>query len=248
MSAEKPTESLGIEAVARFLLNEKLFLTALELYSESFHKGNEVPLLRSFFNNPGNFEQLQVSEPFTPLPRTSSVQTLESLDLTRFSEDGEGLLSEKVAVLEFELRKARDAIRSLRNNLTVVTESTPDAVVPNALKICDGQDRVINESPLLPHEQRALNYLVNEYLLQHNYKLTAITFAEEDDNQDQDFDDWDEVGLNISKPPNLGHLYRNYCRWNSSSRKTSVSGTSTNEELRAETILADLPDIVGHVS
>lgn len=37
----------------------------------------------------------------------------------------------KVAVLEFELRKAKDAIRSLRNNLTVVTESTPDAVVPN---------------------------------------------------------------------------------------------------------------------
>lgn len=57
----------------------------------------------------------------------------------------------------------------------------------------EGQDRLLNESPLLPHEQRALNFLVNEYLLQHNYKLTAITFAEEDDNQDQDFDDWDEV-------------------------------------------------------
>ena len=26
------------------------------------------------------------------------------------------------------------------------------------------------------HEQRTINYLVNEYLLQHNYKLTSITF------------------------------------------------------------------------
>jgi len=26
------------------------------------------------------------------------------------------------------------------------------------------------------HEQRTLNYLVNEYLLQRNYKLTSITF------------------------------------------------------------------------
>lgn len=135
MSGEKQTEPLKIESVARFLLSEKLLLTALELYSESLHKGNELPVLRNFFNNPGkdsrsqtavqarvprascrnanaphstmsglnsqrfisgNFEQLQVSEPLTPLPRTSSVQTLESLDLTRYSEDGEGLLSEKV--------------------------------------------------------------------------------------------------------------------------------------------------------
>lgn len=53
----------------------------------------------------------------------------------------------------------------------------------------------IAATPLLPHERRAINFLVNEYLLEHNYKLTAITFAEEDDNQDKDFDDWDEVSF-----------------------------------------------------
>ena len=26
----------------------------------------------------------------------------------------------------------------------------------------------------------------------------------------QDFDDWDDVGLNTSKPPDLLHLYRDY--------------------------------------
>lgn len=51
--------------------------------------------------------------------RSDSQATLDSLDLTRFSEDGERSNEERVAVLEFELRKARETISALRNNLTV---------------------------------------------------------------------------------------------------------------------------------
>lgn len=51
--------------------------------------------------------------------RSSSQVTLDSLDLTRFSEDGEKSNDDKVAVLEFELRKAKETITALRNNLTV---------------------------------------------------------------------------------------------------------------------------------
>lgn len=40
--------------------------------------------------------------------------------MTRYSEDGAGV-DEKVAILEFELRKARESISALRANLTVVT-------------------------------------------------------------------------------------------------------------------------------
>ena len=53
--------------------------------------------------------------------RSSSQVTLDSLDLTRFSEDGEKSNDDKVAVLEFELRKAKETITALRNNLTVAT-------------------------------------------------------------------------------------------------------------------------------
>ncbi|XP_050427813.1 RAB11-binding protein RELCH homolog isoform X2 [Adelges cooleyi] len=42
--------------------------------------------------------------------------------------------------------------------------------------------------------------------MQHNYKLTSITFA--DENENQDFEIWDDVGLNISRPPHLLSLYR----------------------------------------
>ncbi|CAG2064127.1 unnamed protein product [Timema podura] len=54
--------------------------------------------------------------------RSSSQATLDSLDLTRYSEDGERGVDERVAVLEFELRKAKETISALRANLTVATD------------------------------------------------------------------------------------------------------------------------------
>lgn len=49
---------------------------------------------------------------------------------------------------------------------------------------CTSPDlQVLSDDQIKPHEQRALNYLVNEYLLQNNYRLTSITFADENENQ-----------------------------------------------------------------
>ena len=39
--------------------------------------------------------------------------------MTRYSEDGYKTVNERVAILEFELRKAKDTINALRTNLTV---------------------------------------------------------------------------------------------------------------------------------
>lgn len=75
---------------------------------------------------------------------------------------------------------------------------------------------------------------MNEYLLKNEYKLSSITFSDENDDQvnlsldlwpftessfdpliyfyllfPQDFELWDDVGLNIPKPPDLLQLYRN---------------------------------------
>lgn len=126
--------------------------------------------------------------------RSGSQATLDSLDLARFSEDGERSSDERVAVLEFELRKAKETINALRNNLTVATgEFFQD------FKRCLSYTRYFSESEtstpvkkggglliknsIKPHEQRALNFLINEYLLLHGYKLTSITFADENENQ-----------------------------------------------------------------
>lgn len=60
---------------------------------------------------------------FSYAARSSSQATLDSLDLARYSEDGERGVDERVAVLEFELRKAKETISALRANLTVATGS-----------------------------------------------------------------------------------------------------------------------------
>lgn len=64
------------------------------------------------------------------------------------------------------------------------------------------------QEPIKPLEKKALNFLVNEYLLKNNNKLTSITFS--DENDEQDFELWDDVGLNTPKPPDLLQLYRNF--------------------------------------
>ncbi|XP_033223376.1 RAB11-binding protein RELCH homolog isoform X2 [Belonocnema kinseyi] len=205
---------ISYEEIAIKLINEKLLLTALELHAELCEANKELPILRDFFENPNNFTTQNIKpEPFQNLPRSASQATLDSLDMTRFSEDGGGV-DERVAVLEFELRKARENISSLRANLTVVTEcegTSPDK----------GSEKNVPKVPSIkPHEQRALNYLVNEYLLARSCKLTSITFS--DENDDQDFEDWQDVGLNIPKPPELLQIYREFMRASGRDKPPSV--------------------------
>ncbi|XP_076658534.1 RAB11-binding protein RELCH homolog [Halictus rubicundus] len=218
------------EEIATKLLNDKFLLTALELHVELREAGKELLVLQEFFSNPSNFEGQNIKpEPFPSMPRSSSQATLDSLDMTRYSEDGAGV-DEKVAILEFELRKARECISALRTNLTVVTESD----VPTPDKCSD--KHLANEPPIKPHEQRALNFLVNEYLLARSYKLTSITFS--DENENQDFEDWQDVGLNIPKPAELLQIYREYMRANGYEKAPSaIIGVQTDfndVELEAE--------------
>ncbi|XP_071559704.1 RAB11-binding protein RELCH homolog [Temnothorax nylanderi] len=209
--------SISYEEMATKLLNEKLLLTALELHAELCEAGKELPVLREFFSNPNNFENSNIKpEPYTPMPRSSSQATLDSLDMTRYSEDGGGA-DERVAILEFELRKARENISSLRANLTVVTELEGTLKAPDK----SSEKNPTAELPIKPHEQRALNFLINEYLLTRSYKLTSITFS--DECEEQDFEDWQDVGLNIPKPTELLQIYREHMRANGYDKPPSTS-------------------------
>lgn len=212
-----PRMSISYEDMATKLLNEKLLLTALELHAELCEAGKELPILKEFFSNPNNFENSNIKpEPFTPMPRSSSQATLDSLDMTRYSEDGAGI-DERVAILEFELRKARENISALRANLTVVTELEGTHKTPDK----NSEKNLTIELPIKPHEQRALNFLINEYLLARSYKLTSITFS--DECEDQDFEDWQDVGLDIPKPTKLLQMYREHMRANGHDKSPSVS-------------------------
>ncbi|CAD5117095.1 DgyrCDS5906 [Dimorphilus gyrociliatus] len=203
-------ERISWDHIARKLLEEQYLLTALELHTELIEAGRENSKLRDFFSNPANFERTRQTDfPNTTLPRTSSCQTFDSLDFARYSDDGERQESDKVAVLEFELRKAQETIRSLRAALTKTAETETELLTsPDASNNKITEAAIEDEECIKPYEKRAINFLVNEYLLSHDYKISSVTFCEE--NENQDFDDWDDVGLNVSKPPNLLHLYRDY--------------------------------------
>ncbi|KAJ2943716.1 hypothetical protein O0L34_g16829 [Tuta absoluta] len=211
---------LSYENIATKLLKDHFFLTALELHTELVESGKELPQLREFFSNPGNFEQhVSKASEFGSMHRTPSQATLDSLDTARYSEDGggdRGGSGGDVAVLEFELRKARETINALRANLTQFADDSP-ALGKDCKEKC-------NQRFLKPHEKKALNFLINEYLLLQGYKLTSITFS--DENPDQEFEDWDDVGLNMPRPADLVSLF-----WgNSSSQNIPKADASTNTD------------------
>ncbi|KAJ8413477.1 hypothetical protein AAFF_G00094730 [Aldrovandia affinis] len=202
---------VSVDSIAAQLLRDQYVLTALELHTELLEAGRELPRLRDYFSNPGNFERQSGTPPACkdqglgpggPLNRAGSISTLDSLDFARYSDDGNRESDERVAVLEFELRKAKETIQALRANLTQAAESE---VISQERKNLKSSPEI--QEPIRSLEKRALNFLVNEYLLKNNYKLSSITFS--DENDDQDFELWDDVGLNIPKPPDLLHLYRN---------------------------------------
>ncbi|XP_015245231.1 PREDICTED: lisH domain and HEAT repeat-containing protein KIAA1468 homolog isoform X4 [Cyprinodon variegatus] len=217
---------VSVDIIAAQLLRDQYILTALEFHTELLEAGRELPRLRDYFSNPGNFERQSGTPPakdqglgsggplreqLRPIShlhssgkkdRAGSISTLDSLDFARYSDDGNRETDERVAVLEFELRKAKETIQALRANLTQAAESE----VPSQERKNFKSSPEIQE-PIRPLEKRALNFLVNEYLLKNEYKLSAITFS--DENDDQDFELWDDVGLNIPKPPDLLQLYRN---------------------------------------
>uniref|UniRef100_H2YBC3 Uncharacterized protein n=1 Tax=Ciona savignyi TaxID=51511 RepID=H2YBC3_CIOSA len=197
---------ISIDDISHELLKRNFALTALEFYTEIQEKGKDQARLRNYFSNPSNFEQqLNTKDASISgglLQRTASCSTFDSLDLARFSDDGAQIVDEKVAVLEFELRKAKDTIKSLRANLTQTAGE----------RLCSTNNQpsghTDTDDTIRSLELRAINHLVNEYLLNQGYRLSSITFA--DENEDQDFEDWHDVGLNTAKPPDLVHLYRDY--------------------------------------
>ncbi|XP_051871513.1 RAB11-binding protein RELCH homolog isoform X2 [Pristis pectinata] len=211
-AAKAEVQRVPLDTIAAQLLRDQYILTALEFHTELQEAGRELPRLRDYFSNPGNFERQTSTPPkdLAPIPgqlnRAGSISTLDSLDFARYSDDGNRETDERLAVLEFELRKAKETIQSLRANLTQAAAFTESDVPLQERKNYKSSPEI--QEAVKPLEKRALNFLVNEYLLKINYKLTSITFS--DENDDQDFELWDDVGLNIPKPPDLLQMYREY--------------------------------------
>ncbi|QQP49024.1 KIAA1468 -like protein [Caligus rogercresseyi] len=147
-------------SIAETLLDEGFLLSALEFHTEILERGlPPVQLFKNFFDNPSNFAPEE--SPASLLSRSLSQATLDDSSLWGgiSTEDSRQEVDNKLAVLEFELRKAREL--ASKENASSMETNTPDQT---ALTL--------------------LNHLINDYLLENNYKLTSITFS--DENADMD--------------------------------------------------------------
>ncbi|CAH8675144.1 unnamed protein product [Schistosoma bovis] len=235
--SQKNEDSRKSIEVAEYLLDKKLFLSALEYYFEQLERGKSIKLLHEFFTSPNFVDNLNLSSVESSsllMGKYPSLSSLDSSDIGRISDDG-NTLEEKLKVLEYELRKKNDEISSLRNELTslvacgykgdVQSSQTSDSILNNHFRsnFNNGTQKT------LPHELRAISFLINEYFLEQNFRLTAIQFAEEvEEHGLHSLESWHEVAINLRKPPSLLSLLRLY--WNPSSVSQS-SQISSNRDV-----------------
>lgn len=57
------TGEITWDGIASKLLKDNFILTALELHTELVESGRELPRLRDYFSNPGNFERTKDDTP-----------------------------------------------------------------------------------------------------------------------------------------------------------------------------------------
>ena len=236
--------TISHQSIAEKLIKDGFILTALELHTELLESGKELKYLKDYFENSKNFScsedvvsNLQSPEtpskggrrsnPGTPsihrtVSRSGSQMTLDSIDqLTRYSEDTDRKDDERVAILEYELRTARETINQLKSELSDLTKSEKGTE-----DVDEDVDNDEEDEQAKPHEKKALNYVVNDYLIMHGYKFTAITFSDECDGQN--LEDWDEEGCIGQKPSSLLKL------WRGSGTQTTLSNNLCESEAQTE--------------
>jgi hypothetical protein len=122
-------------------------------------------------------------------------------------------------------KRRADSYNSQNSNSNSEPDYTDITEIKNSstqatLKECE------NTKAMMPHEKNVINFLINEYLLEQSYKMTSVTFAEE--NESQDLEDWDVVGLNRAKPPNLCQIYKNFLKKSADENpRTTLGGQAT---------------------
>lgn len=186
--------------VVEFLLERNYLLTAFELLHELLEDGqvSSAFKLKQFFSDPDRFPPDQLLE----------MQSLPALD-TRMLCDEKDAAVERAAVSEYELRLAREDLRSLQNKLEQQAEARPHSndYATSVLDSVEGPTVCRNQivlGPALETERKDLNAAVKEYLVASGYKVTAMTFVEEVD--DQDLDKWHSE---VAQVPNaLRQYYR----------------------------------------
>lgn len=183
------------ETIGKYLLTNKFALTALEFHTELLEIGVELPCLRDYFSDSNRFQTIKTNlstivdaEIDDGISRISTIDHLDttSLDIRTYDGSSTRIYEERIAILEWELKKARKMIDQNEIEVKISGFSTP----------------------MITSEQKIVNRMINQYLLMNNYRYTSITFAEE--NETFGLDEKDSIQDDALLSADLLHLYRWY--------------------------------------
>lgn len=178
MATPQPaTNGLTLDQVAEFLLRNQYLLTSLELHQESIERGQELGRLKSLFTAT-KLDEVAANEDAAAWNAASA-----SLRPGRPGKPGSNgtpaqsstELSNRISLLEYELRQERQTTQELRLELSKLF-SSKDALPPNQQTDASAYKK---QKPASSIETRILNYLVKKYLVSQGYKLTAISLSSE---------------------------------------------------------------------
>ncbi|XP_066311922.1 uncharacterized protein [Miscanthus floridulus] len=215
--------------VVNFLLEERYHLTALELLQELQEDGRSAHALRlrAFFSDPALFPPDLVARASSAPPGADPQILLEEKIAAE----------EKLALVEYDLRLAKEDLSQLKLELQKQKESSPDdsnglllgaSIREGSTSQQDKWDMKISAlGPLKDNERKDLNCAVKEYLLLAGYRLAAMTFIEEV--PDQDLDVWPNSSAGV--PDALRRYYYQYLSSTAEAAEEKISILKENETL-----------------
>jgi hypothetical protein len=207
-----------MESVGKALLDKGYLLSALELWMESLETNEPIACLGEFFRDfrPEKASVLQkvidscdkdeIERLFHQVaPATDDeLQNLGSQQLLLRLKEAE----EKLSLIKYQFELSKEAaLLASKNERAISVGSSIQSAAP---ELIGERDKVLNELEGSGdvHEQRILQFLLRQHLLSQNYKMTAVTLAEEV--QGVLPTKWSEVGLDLQEPPRLGTMLRYY--------------------------------------
>ena len=171
-----------------------------EKKQELQQRGKRIDLLDNFV------KQLMNGDEVKNVTKTSGVL---NTTITPFDSDG-GVIEmikardDRIAVLEHQLRCLKIDLSDSRTRLGSLQEEHLLSNVKEKEKEEKENGGIVSDATSI--ERGALNCIVKQYLTNSGYKLTSLTFTEEE--QSQDLDALEEYGLHIGNRSSLVDLYR----------------------------------------
>jgi len=216
-----------VDMFARWCIEKNYRLTALELHQELVLQNKNSGVLSDFVREV--LDKDVAREASNQESGRDSSSSLINTKISPFSTNG-GVLEmiksreERIAILEHDLLCVRKDLKESRQRLgslhedAATAETTKQMTTPTmATEREEGNDSKANsgvssedKKMMTMTERGILNCIVKKYLFDAGYRLTSMTFAEEE--QSQDLDRLEDYGIHIGNRADLLAVYRSRIR------------------------------------